>query len=94
MAALAAEEAEEEAEEEEDCPKTEGLFGLKLFKFGLFGKKPPNEELSEFDEELLEADEDDELLPEELEVPANTALLGSWLGNGLFGLKLFKFGLF
>jgi len=67
---LAAEEDEEEAEEEEDCPNT-----------GLFGTNPPNRELSELDEELLEADEDDELLPEELEVPENTAL----------DRKLFKF---
>jgi len=85
LAALAAEEEDAEEEEEEDWPKT-----------GLFGRNPPNEELSEFEEELLEADEDDELLPEELEVPVNTGLLG----NGLFGLdrklfgKLFKFGLF
>ena len=73
LAELAAEEDEEEAEEEEDCPNT-----------GLFGTNPPNRELSELDEELLEADEDDELLPEELEVPENTAL----------DRKLFKFWLF
>ena len=80
MAALAAEEDDADDEEEEDWPNT-GLFGTK-----------PNEELAEFEEELLEAEEDDELLPEELEVPANTWLLASWPVNGLFGLerKLFK----
>ena len=42
----------------------------------MFGMKP-NEELSELEEELLEADDDEELLPEELEVPVITGLLGS-----------------
>ena len=80
LAALAAEEDDADDEEEEDWPNT-GLFGTK-----------PNEELAEFEEELLEAEEDDELLPEELEVPANTWLLASWPVKGLFGLerKLFK----
>jgi len=93
LAPLEAEEDDADEEEEEDCPKT----GLEAEegdcpKTGLFGTKP-NEELSEFAEELLEAEEEDELLPEELEVPTNTGLLGSWPGNGLFGLdrKLFKF---
>ena len=93
LAALEAEEDDADEEEEEDCPKT----GLEAEEgdcpnTGLFGTKP-NEELSEFAEELLEAEEEDELLPEELEVPTNTGLLGSWPGNGLFGLdrKLFKF---
>ena len=80
MAALAAEEDEAEEEEEEDWPNT-GLTGLLGMK--------PKEELSELEEELLEADEDEELLPEELEVPANTAP-----GNGRLALdrKLFRFG--
>ena len=46
----------------------------------MLGMKP-NEELSELEEELLEADDDEELLPEELEVPVITGLLGSWPGN-------------
>jgi len=81
LAALEAEEDDEDEEEEEDCPKA-----------GLFGPNP-KVELPELEEELLEAEEEDELLPEELEVPANTGLLGSWPGNGRFGLerKLFKF---
>ena len=67
LAALDDAEEEDAEEDEEDFPKAE-----------LLGPSPnPNSELLELDDELLADEEDDELLPEELEEPAKTALLGT-----------------
>ena len=74
LAELEDEEEEDDAEELEDFPKP----AAPLFD------PNPNTELSELDDELLAADDDEELLPDELEDPAKTALSGTLLRKGVF----------